>query len=84
MTVFTMVAIVVVAGCVTGMVGDYLKTRRLEAKVAGAEQSPTIAALEERVRVLEKIVTDDRYEMRREINQLDDLATLQARAAPRG
>ena len=84
MHVFTMVAIVVTVGCLTGIVTEYLKTRREEARAAGQDPQPQIAALEERVRVLEKIVTDERYELRRELQNLDDLTTLEARAARRG
>ena len=84
MSVFTMVAIVVAFGCTTGMVSDYLKTRRMEAKHANADTGPALQALEERIRVLEKIVTDDRYDMRRELNRLDELASLEGRATRHG
>ena len=84
MHVFTMVAIVVTVGCLTGIVTEYLKTRREEARARGQDAEPQIAALEERVRVLEKIVTDERYELRRELKTLDDITALEARAARRG
>lgn len=86
MGVFTMVVIVVAIGCGSGVIHDYLKTRRLEAesKGRGGADEAEFRALEERIRVLEKIVTDDRYDLRRELNRLDELASLEGRAARRG
>lgn len=83
MHVFTMVSIVVTVGCLTGIITEYLKTRREEANARNRDTEPQIAALEERVRVLEKIVTDERYELRRELQNLDTLNQLEARAAQR-
>ena len=83
MDVFTMVVIVVTVGCLTAVITEYLQTRRVEAERASGDHGPELAALEERVRVLEKIVTDDRYDMRRELNRLDELASLEGRSARR-
>ena len=66
------IIIVVAIGCATGIVSDYLKTRRKEAE-RGAEYGDATAqieALEERVRVLERIVTEKKYDLKREINEL--------------
>lgn len=71
MTVFTMVTWIVVVGCLTGVISDYLKTRRLEARQNTAGGSEELEALKERVRVLERIVTDERYDLRREIKELE-------------
>jgi uncharacterized membrane protein len=71
MTVFTMVTWIVVVGCLTGVISDYLKTRRVEAKQRNAGGSEQLEALTERVRVLERIVTDERYDLRREIKELE-------------
>lgn len=71
MSVFAMVTWIVVVGCLTGVISDYLKTRRVEAKQQSAGGSEELAALKERVRVLEKIVTDERYDLRREIRDLE-------------
>ena len=71
MSVFTMVVWIVVAGCLSGIVHDYLKTRRLEARSNNTMDQQELDALKERVKVLEKIVTDERYDLRRELNQLE-------------
>lgn len=71
MSVFTMVVWIVVVGCLSGIVHDYLKTRRLEARSNSSMDSQEFEALKERVKVLEKIVTDERYDLRRELNQLE-------------
>ena len=74
MGVFDMVALVVVVGCLTGVITEYLKTQRK----GGANREDVedaldrIEDLEERVRVLEKVVTDERYDLSREINKLKD------------
>ncbi|MFK7913613.1 MAG: hypothetical protein AB8B93_06835 [Pseudomonadales bacterium] len=71
MSVFTMVVWIVVVGCLSGIVHDYLKTRRLEARSNTNMDQREFDALKERVSVLEKIVTDERYDLRRELNQLE-------------
>ena len=73
MSVFTMVTCIVVVGCLTGVISDYLKTRRLEARQSNAGNSEELEALKERVRVLERIVTDERFDLRREIKELERL-----------
>ncbi|MEO0421862.1 MAG: hypothetical protein AAF184_05970 [Pseudomonadota bacterium] len=76
MSVFHMVVWVVAIGCITGMVTEYFKTKQMR----GArdvedrdlmEKLDRLERLEERVRVLEAIVTDKRYDLRREIDDLD-------------
>ena len=42
-----------------------------EAPQANAELARQLADLEERVRVLERIVTDDRYDLKRQLEELD-------------
>lgn len=49
---------------------DGPKLADLEAKLAAVEQD-IIAPLQQRIQVLEKIVTDEGYELRRTINKLD-------------
>lgn len=49
---------------------DSPKLAALEAKLATLEQD-IIAPLQQRIQVLEKIVTDEGYELRRTINKLD-------------
>lgn len=74
MDVFTMVVIVVIVGCATGVISDYLKNK---SKFGPGEDAlddamDRIDELEERIRVLEKVVTDDRYELNRQIDALKD------------
>lgn len=68
-----MVLGIVFIGCVTGLVKDVLR-RRSEGSAAGGEELDAQAArleeLEERVRVLEAVVTDERVQLRREIDRL--------------
>ncbi len=72
MVVFEMVAIIVVASLLAGLAREWIKTKQvpsfdsapLEQRVERIEQ------LEERVRVLEAIVTDKGYDLKKEIDQL--------------
>ncbi|MCB1691484.1 MAG: hypothetical protein KDI19_01900 [Pseudomonadales bacterium] len=74
MGVFEMVVIVTLIGCGTGVISEYLKTKRKTA--AGNEELDDaldrIDDLEERVRVLERVVTDHRYDLAQEIDNLKD------------
>ncbi len=71
MSVFAMVVWIVAVALISGVLHDYLKTRRIEASNHSAVNLDEINALKERVTVLEKIVTDERYDLRRELNQLE-------------
>lgn len=73
MGVFEMVAVIVVIGCLTGVINNWLKIRHQNASVQNEdldEAFERIENLEERIRVLEKVVTDDRYELKRELDAL--------------
>ena len=63
---------VVAIGCATGLLSDYLKTRRKELDQRGSdgEYEARIDQLEERIRVLERIVTESKHALKREINEL--------------
>ncbi len=69
-----MVVIVVFIGCATGVVSEWLKTKRKTAGNDGAldDAHDRIDELEERIRVLEKVVTDERYDLSRQIDSLRD------------
>lgn len=74
MGVFEMVVIVVVIGCVSGVINNYLKIRQKEGGIHSDdvdEAFDRIDNLEERIRVLEKVVTDDRYELKQQIERLE-------------
>ena len=81
MNVFTFIFLVVLVGCSIPLFKlwiDYRQTVRREQRgTLGSDATQQLAALEERVRVLEEIVTDKRYDLRREI------AALEAPPAPR-
>ncbi len=70
--VFIMVIAIVSISCATGVINNYLKTRRYEARnSASPEMESEIDALKQRVAVLEEIVTDDGYRLNREIDRLE-------------
>ena len=62
---------IVAIGCATAVLGDYFKSRRTNDKnQAGDEMLAQMNALEERIRVLERIVTENRFDLKREIDRL--------------
>lgn len=71
MDVFTMAAIIVAVSCAAGVANQYFRSR---AKVAG-QPDPALQQevddLRKRVEVLEQIVTDEKYDLAKEINHLD-------------
>lgn len=72
MEVFTMVAIIVVVSCGAGVLNNYLK---MKSKTAPEEEEgetlQELDALRSRVEVLETIVTDEKYQLRSEIDALE-------------
>ena len=70
-TMFYVVCIVAIV-LAANTVQQYLKLRhRKENKTAQAEETQAqLNALEERIRVLERIVTENRFDLRDEINKL--------------
>ena len=76
MSVFTMTVWIVAIACATGVLTEYLKTRRKEVEAnlrAGERGAPEseITALSERVAVLERIIVDRKTDLADEINNLD-------------
>lgn len=72
MDVFTMVVVIVTVSCLAGVINNYLKTRRVEQRNSpGPEVEAELAALKQRVAVLEEIVTDEGYRLHREIDRLE-------------
>ena len=70
-TMFFVVCIVAIA-CTASVLREYFKTRATRVE-SGADADETLAqmeALEERVRVLERIVTEKNFDLRREIDKL--------------
>lgn len=72
MDVFTFVIIVVIIGCGTGVLTEYLKNQR-EARELDVDEDvyQELESLRARVEVLEAIVTDEKYNLTKEIDQLE-------------
>ena len=72
MDAFTFVIIVVIIGCGTGVLTEYFKTKREAAEFSGDEDLlAELDSLRQRVEVLEAIVTDEKYNLKQEIDQLE-------------
>lgn len=72
MSTFTMVVWIVAIGCAYGIVAKWLELRA-EKRSDNEDSETTLAkldALEERIRVLERIVTEQKFDLKREINRL--------------
>ncbi|MEM8769483.1 MAG: hypothetical protein AAGE43_18755 [Pseudomonadota bacterium] len=75
MDVFTFIVIVVLIGCGTGVLTEYLKNKRENAEFQDDESvMEELEALRGRVEVLEAIVTDEKYNLRKEIDGLEQRA----------
>ena len=75
MNSYIFVVSIVAIACATGVITTYFKTRadREQSQHHGAEFDETMAkidALEERIRVIERIVTENRYDLKSEIEKL--------------
>ena len=72
MDVFTFVIIIVIIGCGTGVLTEYFKTKRESEEFAGDEELfNELESLRARVEVLEAIVTDEKYHLKKELDQLE-------------
>ena len=71
-SVFIMVVLIVLISTCAGVMNNYLKTKRVAATAAPSDEVfAELEGLRERVEVLEKIVTDDKYHLNQEINRLE-------------
>ena len=75
MDVFTMVVVIVVVGCVASSFDNWVKHKNKAAKNQAQDQEleslrADVMRLTERVRVLEKLATDDDARLRQEISRL--------------
>ena len=67
---FFVVCIVAIA-CVTGVLIEFFKSRAISGKRDSSDDSLSqIDALEERIRVLERIITENRFDLKKEIDRL--------------
>lgn len=72
MDVFVFVIIVVFIGCASGVVNNILRNQReLREQAPDENTSAELGDLRARVEVLEKIVTDEKYNLTRELNALE-------------
>ena len=73
MDVFTFVIIVVIIGCGTGVLTEYFKTKRKAGENSGGDEEllAELESLRARIEVLEAIVTDEKYHLKKEIDQLE-------------
>ena len=72
MNTMAFVVMIVLIACTTSVIMEYLKTKHKK-KDSDAEAADTAAqldALEERIRVLERIVTENKFDLKREIDKL--------------
>lgn len=74
MNVFEMVIVIVIVGCVTGVLNNFIKHK----KSGNSEDMDDILdrldgvdELEERVRVLEAVITDQNYELKKQFQDLN-------------
>jgi membrane protein implicated in regulation of membrane protease activity len=71
MSAFDMVAFIVLVVCITKVLTSVFQRRRAEPDPELVERLRRVETLEERVRVLEKIVTDGRYDLKRQLDELE-------------
>ncbi len=72
MDVYTMVTVIVVVSCGAGAFNNYMKMQK---KRSHSEDSEAVIdeleALRDRIEVLEKIITEDKYQLNRELEELE-------------
>jgi aspartokinase len=72
MGVFEMVVVIVIVSCIAGVTNRYLKMKHAQTDRYSPDEETTdrLSELENRIQVLEKIVTDNKYNLEQEIDQL--------------
>jgi len=72
MDVFTMVVVIVAVSCFAGVLTKYLESRKEEKSEEVSEGVlEEMDQLRQRIEVLEKIVTDESYQLNRDLNDLE-------------
>jgi len=75
MQVFEMVVIIVVASLIVGLIKHWLDVRTRDAEQRSGsvhdEQEKQFAELKERIKILETIVTDGNYELKKRFQELE-------------
>ncbi len=72
MNVFHFVIWIVAIGCAAGVIQKWLELRAADKKEVEADEvtSGKLDELEDRIRVLERIVTENKFDLKQEINNL--------------
>ncbi len=70
MDVFVFVLAVIVITTIAGLIKEQMKQRRKVDNAVGADQQARIDKLEDRVATLERILTDDKSQLRQDIDAL--------------
>ena len=74
MNTMAFVVMIVLIACTTSVIMEYLKTQqkknKKEADAEAGDMASQMDALEERIRVLERIVTENKFDLKREIDRL--------------
>lgn len=70
--VFIFVLGIVFIGCASGVINNVLRNQRQQRELGGVDNSivAEVGDLRARIEVLEKIVTDEKYHLSREIDRL--------------
>ena len=72
MDVYTMVTLIVVVSCGAGAFNNYVKAQKRRSENEDTDGvMDELEALRDRVEVLEKIVTEDKYQLNRELEDLE-------------
>lgn len=71
MDVFTMVVLIVIVCVGADTANKYIKAQKAKAQDLPSDIEAELDELRERVEVLEKIVTDEKYQLSRDINALE-------------
>ena len=75
MDVFTMVVVIVVVTTVAGVFNNYLKNKATaERNLADTALGEELDVLRQRIEVLESIVTDQKYQVHRDLTELEKSA----------
>lgn len=74
MEVFTMVVLIVFVACGAGVANNYIKMQSKRDKAGKADDTTLaeLADLRARIEVLEKIVTDEKYQLKRDLRSLEN------------
>lgn len=70
MHIFEMVAIIVVFSLIAGVINNAIKVKANASLALDSDTVKRIDQMEERIEVLERVITDDRHSLKSEIDKL--------------